>query len=102
MDVKCRFQGSKYLEYINETMSQNIQSLNEQNVDSVQYRISRDCPTDKGQGELTWAGPRELWPKATQGGPLGLSPLRSSNGSCDGLARRMDSMSGGQKTLKVN
>jgi hypothetical protein len=52
--------GMKYLEYIsrirntkmissnnnesNETMSQNMQSLKEQNVDNVQYRISRDRP----------------------------------------------------------
>jgi hypothetical protein len=37
---------------INETMSQNIQSLNEQNVDNVQYKISRDRPTNEAQGEL--------------------------------------------------
>jgi hypothetical protein len=37
---------------INETMSQNMQSLNKQNVDNVQYKISRDHPTSEAQGEL--------------------------------------------------
>jgi hypothetical protein len=33
-------------------MSQNIQSFNEQDVDNVQYKISRDHPTKEAQGEL--------------------------------------------------
>jgi hypothetical protein len=33
-------------------MSQNIQSLTEQNVDNVQYKISRDHPTNKAHWEL--------------------------------------------------
>jgi hypothetical protein len=54
--------GSKYIEYIsrirntamhsgyghnemNETISQNMQSFNKQNVITAQYIISRDCPT---------------------------------------------------------
>jgi hypothetical protein len=46
------------------------------------------------------AGPHEQWPKATQEGPSGLSLLRS-DGSRDGQAGRLDSVSGGQKTLKA-
>jgi hypothetical protein len=46
-------------------------------------------------------GQHEWWPKATQGGPSGLSPLRS-DGSRDGKAGRLDCMSGGQKTLKLS
>jgi hypothetical protein len=41
-------------------------------------------------------GPREWWPKATQGGPSGLSPLRS-DGSHDGQAEMLDRVSGGQR-----
>jgi hypothetical protein len=37
---------------IKETMSQNIQSLIGQNVNSVQYTISRDHPSNETQREL--------------------------------------------------
>jgi hypothetical protein len=47
------------------------------------------------------AGPCERWPKATQGGPSGSSPLRLDS-SCDGQAGRSDQISGGQKTLKIS
>jgi hypothetical protein len=33
-------------------MSQNMQSLNEQNADNVQYKMSRDHPGKEAQGEL--------------------------------------------------
>ncbi len=70
-------------------MSQNIQSLKEQNVDKVPYKINGDCLTNEGQGKLKGktamkakcthisssdgsrdsqavkARPRERWPKAS-------------------------------------
>jgi hypothetical protein len=41
-------------------------------------------------------GRLEWWPKATQGGPSGSSPLRS-DGSHDGQAEMLDRVSGGQR-----
>jgi hypothetical protein len=41
----------------------------------------------------------EQWPKATQGGPSGWSPLRS-DGSCEGQAGRLERVSSGQASLK--
>jgi hypothetical protein len=37
---------------INETISQNMLSLNKQNVNNVQSKIVRDRPTNEAQGEL--------------------------------------------------
>jgi hypothetical protein len=37
---------------LNETIEQNMQSLNKQNVNNVQYKISRDYPKTEAQREL--------------------------------------------------
>jgi hypothetical protein len=127
---------SKYLEYISRirntamsmfrqkqnqwTIVHNMWSLNKQNVNNEQYKISRDRPNNKAKGELkgktAWR-PRGLsgqsplrsdgsldsqagWTaqavaKGDSGGPSGSSPLRS-DGCCDGQAGRLDCVSGGQ------
>jgi hypothetical protein len=52
-------------------MSQNIQSSNEQNENSVKYTLSKDRPTNESQGELK----RNL--HESQGGLPVLSSIRS-------------------------
>ncbi len=47
------------------------------------------------------AGLHEQWPKATQGGPSDLSPLRS-DGSHDGQGGRLDRVTGGQRYSKLS
>jgi hypothetical protein len=50
---------------------------------------------------IRWeAEPCEQWPKATQGGPSGLSPLRS-DGSRYGLVGRLDRVTSGQRHSKL-
>jgi hypothetical protein len=111
---------------INQTMAQNIKSLNEQNLDNVQYKTIR--PSYKwGSGEsqvgvymkATWdyqdqvhsdqmvlmivrEGGWTTWAiaKSNSKGLSGSSPLKSDS-SHDGQAGRLDCVSGGQKTLKV-
>ncbi len=100
----------KYLEYIsrvrntavimirqwrnNQTASKNIQSTNEQHVNSVQYTISRDCPTNESQGELmgefTWKPRGTACIESTQ--------IRWFSRLSPG---RLSRMSGCQKKLKV-
>jgi hypothetical protein len=103
--------GSNYIEFItrirnttmicssnnriNETMTKNVQSFKKQNVNSVQYKTSRDHPTNEAQGELKSNGKLHESP----GGLSESSPLRS-DGSCDGQVGRLESKSGGQKQLK--
>jgi hypothetical protein len=59
--------------------------------------LRSDGSCDSQAGE---AGAHERWPKVSQGGPSDLSPLRS-DASRGGQAGRLDHMSSGQKTLKV-
>jgi hypothetical protein len=104
------FQDQKYsndmfrqiMELMIDTMSQNIQSFNKQNVNSAEYKkaetarrprgtisglspLRSDSSHDSQAGRLDHvrSGQRQLRVA------IGLSPLRS-NGSCDGQAGRLD------------
>ncbi len=108
-------------------MSPSIESSNEQNMNSVQYTMSRDHHTNETQGELkgnlhwsqgglsrssplrsdgSWdsqAGrlDHECFDQKNSSGPSGSSPLRS-DGYCDGQAQRLDRVSGGQRHSKLS
>jgi hypothetical protein len=42
-------------------MSQKIQSLKEQHMNSVQYTISKDRPTNEAPGDLKWGLALKPW-----------------------------------------
>jgi hypothetical protein len=74
-------------------MLQNLQSLSNQNVVNVKFKISRGHPTNKLRGNLRG----KL--HEGQGRLSGWSPLRS-DGSPDSQAGKLDRVSGGQRELK--
>jgi hypothetical protein len=74
-------------------MSQNTQLLNEQNVNSVKYKINKDHPTNKSEGELKGENSKKAKEDYQNKGPL------RSDGSPDSQARRLDHMSSGQRQL---
>jgi hypothetical protein len=70
-----------------------MQSINNQNVDNVHYKISRDHPTSEAQGELKG----EL--HESQGGTIRIESTLIRWFS-DSQAGRPDCLSGGQRQLK--
>jgi hypothetical protein len=82
---------------INEEISRNKQSLNEQNVNNVQFKMSSDCSTNEAQRELEVKSARRPM------GLSGLSPLRSDCSHDSQVGRgggRLDCISSGQRQLK--